>query len=140
MTSLLLCPWGDSFNLAPIVYLIQGRLNRNKAREHLHINNDHVGAAALPCVTETTEAPVSLDHAWGSKPQLSAPGLIQCGEADVNHMRLLTGSDGRHWGGPWYEGPSMCYHHQLLSQGHLGYCVLQADIINTLISSWFLTL
>lgn len=95
MTSLL-CPWGDSFNCAPIVYLIQGRLNRNKAREHLHINNDHVGAAALPCVAETTEAPVSLDHAWGSKPQLSAPGLTQHGEAGVNHVCL----DGRHWRGP----------------------------------------
>lgn len=63
----LLCPWDDSFNLVPIVYLIQRRLNRNKAREHLHINNDHVGAIALPCVTETTECPVSLDCVKGSK-------------------------------------------------------------------------
>lgn len=93
-----------TFNLGPIVYLIQGRLNRNKTREHLHINNDHVGAAAFPCVTETTEAPVNLDRAWGSKPQLSAPGLIQQGEAGVDHVPLLTGSDGRCWGGPWHEG------------------------------------
>lgn len=100
MTSLLLCPWGDLFNLAPIIYLIQGRLNRNKAREHLHINNDHVGAAALPSVTEMTEAPVSLEQAWGRKPQLFASGLVQHGEVGVNHIPHLTGSDGRHWGGP----------------------------------------
>lgn len=107
MTSLL---WDDSFNLAPIGYLIQRRLNRNKAREHLHINNDHVGAAALPCVTETTEASVSLDHAWGSKHQLSAPGLMQHGEARANHMCLLLGLDGRHWRGPSYEGAiSYCH-------------------------------
>lgn len=140
MTSLLLCTWGDSFNLAPIVYLIQGRLNRKKAREHLHINNNHVGAAALSCVTETKEAPISLDHTWGSKSQLSAPGLTKHREAGVNHVHLLTGSNGRHCGAPVMKGPSICYHHQSLSQGLLGYCDLQADIINTLISSCFLTL
>lgn len=51
---------GDLFNYVSIVYLIQGRFHRNKAGEHLHINNDHVGARALPCVTETTDVPVSL--------------------------------------------------------------------------------
>lgn len=61
----LLSPWGDSFNLAPIAYLIQGRLYRNKAREHRHIYYEHVRAAALPCVTETTEDPVRLDHPSG---------------------------------------------------------------------------
>lgn len=50
-------------------------------------------------------------------------------------MHLLTGSYGRQWGGPWYEGVKYVQAPYVLipglSQGPLGY-VLQVDINNSL--------
>lgn len=43
---------GFTIHCAPILYLFQGRPYRNKTREHLHVNNSHVGHIAVSCVTK----------------------------------------------------------------------------------------